>query len=61
MIVETIVKSSQPAWREFGQWPSPEQPASGMAPFSQSNGDEDPDPPPAAPAARLWPRVFPGL
>lgn len=29
--------------------------------FDQPDEDHDPDPPPAAPAMRPWPRVFPGL
>jgi hypothetical protein len=62
MLVEPIVKSSQPAWRE--QIDRPLKLVSAPAPiasFHQPSNDIDPDPPPAAPAARPWPRVFPGL
>jgi hypothetical protein len=57
-----LVESSQPAWRE--QIDRQLKPVSAPAPiasFNQPDDDIDPQPPPAAPAARPWLRVFPGL
>jgi hypothetical protein len=62
MIVEPIAKSPQPAWQE--QIARQLKPVSAPAPtaaVNQADDDRDPDPPPAAPAMRAWPRVFPGL
>jgi hypothetical protein len=62
MLVEPITKSPQSAWQE--QICRQLKPASASAPiasFNQPEDDLDPDPSPAAPAMRLWPRVFPGL
>jgi len=62
MIVDPIVKRSQPEWRQpIGRQFNPNTPVSNGSPFDQTNDDSDPDPPPAAPAMRPWPRVFPGL
>ncbi len=60
MIVE-LVNSSQSAWREHNVRPL--KPMDAPAPMASFNhpDDDDTDPPPAAPAARPWPRVFPGL
>ena len=62
MLVEPIAKSPQPTWQE--QTGRPLELVSAPAPFAsfdQLDDDLDPDPPPAAPAMRSWPRVFPGL
>jgi len=62
MLVESLAKSPQPAWQE--QVDRQLRPGSAPAPivsFNHPNDDFDPDPPPAAPAMRPWPRVFPGL
>jgi hypothetical protein len=62
MLVEPIFKSSQPAWREqIDRQLKPVSAAAPVASFDQSDDDIGPDPPPAAPAMRPWPRVFPGL
>lgn len=62
MIAESVMQQSQPEWRNSDRYLKP---ANGLAPvasFHQPGNDTDPDPPPsAAPAARPWPRVFPGL
>lgn len=62
MLVEPIVKSSRPAWREQidRQW-KPVRESAPIASFNQPDDDVDPDPPPAALAMRPRPRVFPGL
>lgn len=58
MIVETTLKAPPPAWRE----PIDRHMKPVNAPLSRGSFDPpDDDPPPAAPAARPWPRVFPGL
>ena len=55
---------SQSFWREqAGRWLSA-QPAPGPTTTDGERPDEnrDPDPPPpAAPGARFWPRILPGL
>jgi len=61
----------QSLWREQAtqwlQFAPTEMPVGALAPAAHdSTGeDDDPDPdpwpPPAAPAMRAWPRVFPGL
>ena len=62
MLVESVVKSPQPAWREqIDRQLKPASAAAPIASFNQPDDDVDPDPPPAAPAMRPWPRVFPGL
>ena len=62
MYVEPNVKSSQPAWREQTERHlTLVSTAAPVASFHQPDDDIDPDPPPAAPAMRPWPRVFPGL
>jgi hypothetical protein len=62
MLVQPIVKSSQPAWREqTDRQLKPVSTAAPIAPFDQPDDDIDPDPPPTAPAMRPWPRVVPGL
>jgi len=62
MLVEPIVKSSQPAWREqIARRPKPVSASAPIASLNQPDDDIDPDPPPAAPAIRQWPRVLPGL
>jgi hypothetical protein len=61
MIVDPIVKPPQPEWRQrIDRQFKPNAPVSKAFPSDQRN-DDDPDPPPAAPAMRPWPRVFPGL
>ena len=62
MLVEPIAKSPQPAWQEqIGRQLTPASAPAPIASFNQADDDLDPDPPPAAPAMRPWPRVFPGL
>lgn len=62
MLVEPIATSPLPAWQEqIGRQRKPESELTPIASFNQPDDDIDPDPPPAAPAMRLWPRVFPGL
>jgi hypothetical protein len=62
MLVESVVQSPQPAWREqIERQLKPVGAAAAIASFNQSDDDVAPDPPPAAPAMRPWPRVFPGL
>jgi hypothetical protein len=55
-------KPSQPLWQAHTeQWLKPLTVPAAAASFDQANEDNDPDPPRGAPAARAWPRVFPGL
>ena len=62
MLVKSVVKSPQPAWREQSDRQlKPAGAAAPIASFNQPDNDIDPDPPPAVPATRPWPRVFPGL
>ena len=62
MFVEPIAKSLQPGWQEqIGRQLKPLRAAAPIPSFNQPDDDTDPDPPPAAPAMRPWPRVFPGL
>lgn len=62
MFVEPIAQSPQPAWQEqIGRQLKPASTPAPIASFSQTDDDLDPHPPPAAPAMRSWPRVFPGL
>ena len=62
MLVKPIFKSSQSAWREqIDRQLKAVSAAAPIASFNQPDDDIDPDPPPAAPAMRPWPRVFPGL
>ncbi len=62
MRVEPIAKSPQPAWQEqIGRQLRPASAPAPIASFNPPEDDLDPDPPPTAPAVRLWPRVFPGL
>lgn len=62
MIVDSIFEPSQPVWRQrTDRQFRPNAPLSKASSFGQSDNDTDPDPPSAAPAARPWPRVFPGL
>jgi len=62
MLVEAVVKSPQPAWREqIDRQLESLGAAAPIASLNQSDDNVDPDPPPAAPAMRPWPRVFPGL
>jgi hypothetical protein len=62
MLVETIAKSPQPAWHELiGRQLKPMSASAPIASFDQPDDDLDSDWPPAAPAMRPWPRVFPGL
>ena len=62
MLVEPIVKSSQPAWwDQIGRQMKPVSALAPIASFNQPDDDIDPDSPPAARAMRPWPRVFPGL
>jgi len=62
MIVDPIVKPSQPEWRQPIDrqfWPNAR--VSKASSFDRLDDDSDPDLPPAAPATPPWPRVFPGL
>jgi hypothetical protein len=60
MLIEPFAKSPQPAWQEqIGRQLKPASAPARRVSFNQP--DDDPDPPPAAPAMRPWPRVFPGL
>ena len=62
MLAEPIVKPSQPAWQEqIDRRLKPVCTAAPIASFNRTDEDIDPAPPPAAPAVRPWPRVFPGL
>ena len=63
MLVEPIAQSPQPAWQEQTgrHLKSASAPARSVSFNQPDDNDLDPDPPPAAPAARPWPRVFPGL
>jgi hypothetical protein len=62
MILEPIVEPSRPAWRtQMDRHSKPANAVAPMACFNQPDDDIAPDPPPAAPAARPWPRVIPGL
>jgi hypothetical protein len=62
MLIEPIAKSAQLAWREqIGRQLRPVNASAPIASCNQPDDDLDPDPPPAAPAMRPWPRVFPGL
>jgi hypothetical protein len=60
MLVETV-KSPQPARpRPIDRQSKLVSAAAPIASFNPHN-DDDPDPPPRAPAMQAWPRVFPGL
>ncbi len=61
MRVEPIEKSPQQSWAGLSQQPRLSEQAGRAAPFHSPEEGDDPDPPPAAPAAYPWPRVFPGL
>jgi hypothetical protein len=61
MLVEPFVKSPQPAWEQTDRQLKHAGAAAPIASFNQPDDDVDPGPPPAAPAMRPWPRVFPGL
>lgn len=62
MLGEPIAESSQPAWRkQIDRQLKPLSAAAPSASFNEPDDDVDHDPPPAAPALRPWPRVFPGL
>jgi hypothetical protein len=62
MLVEPMAKSPQPAWQEqIGRQLKPVSAPAPIASFNQPDDDLDPYLPPAAPAMRPWPRVFPGL
>lgn len=62
MLVEPIAQSPQPAWqKQIGRQLKLVSAPAPIASIRQPDDDIDPDPPPAAPAMRLWPRVFPGL
>jgi hypothetical protein len=60
MITQTS-KMPQSLWREQAdRWLNAQDiPAPRI--FDEPDDDHEPDPPPAAPALRPWPRVFPGL
>lgn len=62
MSVEPIEASLQPARRKTEGWSRPILRDAPKARFDLTSQHDDPDPPPpAGPAPRLWPRVFPGL
>lgn len=62
MLVEPFVESSQPLWQDHrGRRLGPPRARAPLVAVNQPDNDTDPDPPPAAPAMRPWPRVFPGL
>ena len=54
MIVDSIVKPSEPGWRERidRQFSGPNAPVSKASSFDQPDDDIDPDPPPAAPDSK---------
>ena len=61
MVGERIVNPSPQLWGEqVSQWLKLST-ASTLQPSVYPSPDDDPEPSPAAPAARAWPRVFPGL
>jgi len=62
MTGQSVNEASQPLWREQAErWLTLAQADSPTHSFDPFHDDLDPDPPPAAPAMRPWPRVFPGL
>jgi hypothetical protein len=62
MLVEPTAKSPPPARQErIGRQLKRVSAPAPIASFNQPDDDAAADPPPAAPATRLWPRVFPGL
>lgn len=62
MTLQPVNDTPRTLWREqAGQWLNFMPLEAPGAPFEASHDDPDNDPPPAAPALRPWPRVFPGL
>ena len=62
MIAEPVMQQSQPGWRSADRHLKLANGLEPIASFHQPGDDTEPDPPPpAAPAARPWPRVFPAL
>jgi hypothetical protein len=62
MIVEAIAKAPQPLWREKAErWLKAVGTPEPATSIDHPDDNTDPDPPRGAPAARVWPRVFPGL
>jgi hypothetical protein len=62
MIAQSIVKPSQPLWREQSdRWLKRLTATTAIASAHQPTQEIDPVPPPAACDAPSWPRVFPGL
>ena len=62
MTDENVVNLSQPLWPTLSaRWQKPSNVPAPRAFSRDLDQDDDPDPPPTAPAARQWPRVFPGL
>jgi hypothetical protein len=61
MAVDQVTEFSRPLWRDQAdRWLNPANAAPPIAFSDHHPEDQDPDPPPAAPACP-WPRVFPGL
>ena len=61
MIVDPIVKPSQPGWRLPIDRQFDLHTAMSKASSFDPPDNIHPDPVPATPGTRLWPRVFPGL
>jgi len=62
MIVQTNNEMPQSLWRkQADRWLNLSYSDAPTGSYEQADKDDDPDPPPAAPAMRPWPRVFPGL
>ncbi|GAB2177046.1 hypothetical protein DLREEDagr8_26040 [Dongia sp. agr-C8] len=61
MMVQTN-QTPQSLWRErANQWLNVSHTEAPAISLDQPDDDHDPDPPPAAPSMRPWPRVVPGL
>ena len=72
MTAQPAHETPRSLWRvQATRWlglPQPDFPDSEIPPaefaigaIGAANDDQDPDPPPAAPAMRPWPRIFPAL
>ena len=62
MAVQAVNDSCRSLWRErANQWLQFAPPADPVNALETRHDDPDHNPPPAAPAMRPWPRVFPGL
>ncbi len=62
MAVQMTSKMPESLWREKAElWLNFSQADAPTVSIDRPDDDHDPEPPPAAPAVRPWPRVFPGL